>query len=86
MRRMHWKWITVACLMPQALQAQRPAQRPVLAEAVRRYVAVDQPVVALTNVRVIDGTGRPPLDDQTVIIAGTAIQVAQSSWRHDSRG
>jgi len=60
--------------MPQALQAQRPAQRPVLAEAVRRYVAVDQPVVALTNVRVIDGTGRPPLDDQTVIIAGTAIQ------------
>jgi imidazolonepropionase-like amidohydrolase len=35
---------------------------------------VDQPVVALTNVRVIDGTGRPPLDNQTIIIAGTAIQ------------
>lgn len=74
MRCMHWKWMIAACLMPQALQAQRSTQRPVLAEAVRRYVAVDQPVVALTNVRVIDGTGRPPLDDQTVIIAGTAIQ------------
>lgn len=74
MRRMHWKWMIAVCLAPQALQAQRPAQHPMLAEAVRRYVAVDQPIVALTNVRVIDGTGRPPLDDQTIIIAGTVIQ------------
>jgi len=74
MRCMLWKWMIAVCLMPQALQAQRPAQRPVLAEAVRRYVTVDRPVVALTNVRVIDGTGRPLLDNQTVIIAGTAIQ------------
>jgi imidazolonepropionase-like amidohydrolase len=73
MRRL-LKWIIALCLIPHALPAQRPAQRPVLSEAVRRYVAVDQPVVALTNVRIIDGTGRPPADNQTIIIAGAMIQ------------
>jgi enamidase len=40
----------------------------VLAPAVRAYVSVDTPVVALTNARVIDGTGAPPREGQTVII------------------
>lgn len=44
------------------------AQRPLLSDAVRAYVSVDAPVIALTHVRVIDGTGAPPRDDQTVII------------------
>jgi len=35
---------------------------------VKPYVAVDTPVVALTHVRVIDGTGAAPKEDQTVII------------------
>jgi imidazolonepropionase-like amidohydrolase len=56
------------------VQAQQPGPRTVLSDAVRRYVTVDRPVVALTNVRVIDGTGRPALDNQTIIITGTAIQ------------
>ncbi len=33
------------------------AQRPTLSAAVKQYVTVDTPVVALTHVRVIDGTG-----------------------------
>ena len=33
------------------------AQRPELSTAVRNYLQVDAPVVALTHVRVIDGTG-----------------------------
>lgn len=37
--------------------------------AVQRFVSVDAPVVALTHVRVVDGTGAPPADDQTVIIS-----------------
>src|SRR5436190_2710191 len=41
------------------------AQRPTLAPAVRAFVTVDTPVVALTHARVIDGTGAPPRDDQT---------------------
>ena len=44
------------------------AQRPTLSAAVTQYVAVDTPVVALTHVRVIDGTGAAPREDQTLII------------------
>src|SRR5207249_1603086 len=44
------------------------AQRPTLSAAVKQYVAVDTPVVALTHVRVIDGTGAAPREDQTLII------------------
>ena len=43
-------------------------QRPTLSAAVKQYVAVDTPVVALTHVRVIDGTGAAPREDQTLII------------------
>ena len=43
-------------------------QRPTLSAAVKQYVAVDTPVVALTHVRVIDGTGAAPKEDQTLII------------------
>jgi enamidase len=44
------------------------AQRPTLANGVRQYVAIDTSVVALTHVRVIDGTGAPARADQTIII------------------
>jgi len=44
------------------------AQRPTLTKNVLQYVAVDTDVVALTHVRVIDGTGAPARDDQTLII------------------
>lgn len=36
--------------------------------AVRQYVTVDTSVLALTHVRVIDGTGAPARDDQTLIV------------------
>jgi enamidase len=36
-------------------------------------VAVDAPVVALVGVRVIDGTGAAPAEDQTVVIDGARI-------------
>jgi imidazolonepropionase-like amidohydrolase len=54
-----------ALLLVPALGA---AQRPTLTAAVKPYVAVDTPVVALTHVRVIDGTGATPKEDQTLII------------------
>jgi enamidase len=44
------------------------AQRPTLSAAVKQYVTVDTPVVVLTHVRVIDGTGAAPKEDQTLII------------------
>ncbi len=51
-------------LLPAAVAAQRPT----LAPAVRQFVAIDTAIVALTHVRVIDGTGAPARDDQTVIV------------------
>src|SRR3989475_4480130 len=50
-------------LVPAVATAQRP-----LSVAVKQYVAIDTPVVALTHVRVIDGTGAAPKEDQTLII------------------
>jgi imidazolonepropionase-like amidohydrolase len=40
---------------------------------------VDAPVVALTHVRVVDGTGAPARDDQTVIVSGSRIQAVGPS-------
>ena len=39
----------------------------------RPFVRVSAPVVALTNVRVIDGTGAPAKAGQTIVISGGAI-------------
>src|SRR5579859_1290862 len=55
-------------------------QRPTLSPAVKQYVTVDTPVVALTHVRVIDGTGAAPKEDQTLLITGGNI-VALGSAR-----
>ena len=41
---------------------------------VKSFVTVDAPVIALTHVRVIDGTGSAPKDDRTIVIAGGRIQ------------
>jgi imidazolonepropionase-like amidohydrolase len=46
----------------------------VLKPGVREYVAVDAPVVALTHVRVIDGTGGPIREDQTIVIEGDKVR------------
>jgi imidazolonepropionase-like amidohydrolase len=51
-----------------------------LSSGVRGVVAVSEPVVALTHVRVIDGTGAPARDDQTVIIEkGRIVRVGPSA-------
>ncbi len=44
------------------------AQRPAIADAVRPFVSVDEAVVALTNARVIDGTGTPAREGQTLVL------------------
>ena len=59
----------IAALAPAAA-AQRVAQ---LTPQVRSYVAVDAPVVALTNVTVVDGTGAAPRARQTVVLRDGAI-------------
>jgi imidazolonepropionase-like amidohydrolase len=51
-----------------ALTAQAGSARPTLSQAVRQYVAVDTAILVLTHVRVIDGTGAPAREDQTIIV------------------
>jgi enamidase len=46
-----------------ALSAQTPNPN-----APANFIKVQAPVVALTHVRVVDGTGAPPRDDQTIVI------------------
>ena len=67
--------ISFALLGPPALRAQRPTLSP----SVRAFVAIDSPVVALTHVRVIDGTGAPPRDDQVLVIRDGAIAAVGES-------
>jgi imidazolonepropionase-like amidohydrolase len=45
-----------------------------LSPQVRGFVKVDAPVVALNHVRVIDGTGAAPREDQTVVISKGKIE------------
>jgi enamidase len=49
---------------PQAQQPQNP---------LAPYIKVNAPVVALTHVRVIDGTGAPPRDNQTLVVRDGTI-------------
>jgi imidazolonepropionase-like amidohydrolase len=62
-----WSAAAIAAVMTiESLLLAQP--RPTLSDAVRAYVSTDAPVIALTHVRVIDGTGAAPREDQTVII------------------
>jgi imidazolonepropionase-like amidohydrolase len=54
------------------------AQQPALAPGVQKYVRVNSPRVILTHVRVIDGTGKPAVEDQNVTIEGGKISAIQA--------
>jgi imidazolonepropionase-like amidohydrolase len=47
--------------------------QPQFSDTVRGFIKVDAPVVSLTNVRVIDGTGAPARAGQTIVIKGGSI-------------
>src|SRR5689334_8665766 len=49
------------------------AQGRTLPPTVRNYVSVDAPVVAVTHVKLVDGTGTPAKADQTILIRGEKI-------------
>jgi imidazolonepropionase-like amidohydrolase len=54
--------LLAAALLPAALRAQAPAN------PLQPYISVDSPVVAITNVTVIDGTGAAPQPGTTVVM------------------
>jgi imidazolonepropionase-like amidohydrolase len=55
------------CTLAQAPQSDR-----------QQFVRVEAPIVVLRNVRVIDGTGAAPVEDQTVVIMGDKIHAVSS--------
>jgi hypothetical protein len=78
--RFHLARAVIAVLVAAPLAAPLAAQaRPAPSAAVRPFVAVDAQVVALTHVRLVDGTGAPARDDQTVIVRGTRIEAVGPS-------
>src|SRR5712671_945286 len=40
----------------------------------QQFIRTEAPLIALAHVRVIDGTGAAPQEDQTIIISGGKIQ------------
>ena len=60
---------TLAVFLPAVLHAQSRT----VSNAVRPFVSVEADRVALTHVRLVDGTGAAPLADQTIIIDGERI-------------
>jgi imidazolonepropionase-like amidohydrolase len=61
--------IVAFALLPLAAQAETP-----LSKEVREFVSVEVPVVALQHARVIDGTGAPAREDQTLVISAGRIE------------
>jgi enamidase len=57
-----------AALLLVSLATTASAQRAPIGPATRSYVRYDTTVLALTNVRVIDGTGAAPKEHQTLIV------------------
>ncbi|HEV7747719.1 MAG TPA: amidohydrolase family protein [Pyrinomonadaceae bacterium] len=53
-----------------------PAQT---SQADRQFIRADAPLIALTHVRVIDGTGAAAIEDQTIVISGGKIQSVGAS-------
>jgi imidazolonepropionase-like amidohydrolase len=59
-----------------ALTAQ--AQSPQLSKTVQEFVRVHAPRIVLTHVRVIEGNGKPAVEDQNVVIKGDKIAAIQA--------
>jgi hypothetical protein len=54
-------------------------QEVTLSPVVRQFVKIESTVIALTHVRVIDGTGNPVRENQTIVISGDKIQAIGDS-------
>ncbi|MDT7688510.1 MAG: hypothetical protein QOE46_1269 [Acidobacteriota bacterium] len=62
------------CLLLVAGSSAFTQNRATLSQEAREFVSVDADTVALTHVRVIDGTGASAVADQTIIISAGKIQ------------
>ena len=61
--------LAAAALLPLVMLAQGP-----FTPGVKPFIRIEAPVIALEHVRVIDGTGAAPVEDQTIVIDHGRIQ------------
>jgi imidazolonepropionase-like amidohydrolase len=66
--------ISLSIVISFPLFSQRPQT---LQPAVKKYVAVEAPRIVLEHVRIIDGTGRPPVEDRNIVIENGKIAAVQ---------
>lgn len=66
--------LLAAALVPALAGSARAQAARELPEAVAQFVKVQAPVVALTGVQVVDGTGRVPMANATVVIRDGVIE------------
>jgi len=59
--------------VPALLIVAIAAAQSALTPGIKDFVATDAPVIALEHARIIDGTGAPPREDQTLVIADGKI-------------
>jgi imidazolonepropionase-like amidohydrolase len=75
MRKMACGMALLCCLCLASVAQEKPTFSPVT----KSFISVDAPLVALTHVRVIDGTGGPATVDQTVVIENGVIRSIAAS-------
>ena len=66
-------WIPVLAIAIRAQSPLTPGLDSKFRPGLKPFIAVDAPVIALEHVRVIDGTGAPPREDQTIVIENGRI-------------
>jgi hypothetical protein len=71
------RWAAVAACA--CLTAALHAQERVIQPALRPFVSIDAPVVALMHVQLVDGTGAPARADQTVVVRGGIVEAVGPS-------
>jgi imidazolonepropionase-like amidohydrolase len=76
--RRHLCGAIAAVIATAAVAAQQPPSNP---NARQNFVKIDSPVVVLTHVRVVDGTGAPARDNQTIVIRDGKIAEANDTPR-----
>ena len=70
-----------ASLLAAILLCALPARPQAPSPEVRSFLKVDAPVVALTHARVVDGTGAPALEDQTLVLRNGRIEAMGAASR-----
>src|SRR5215813_8703703 len=74
-----WLGLALTLLSGQFLCAQSAKLAQAAQSGRPPFIRTDAPLVALTNVRVIDGTGAALREDQTIIISAGKIQAIAPS-------